>query len=69
MKIKAAVLREPKKPYTIEELELAPPQAGEVLIRYASQDTVILTFTSSSARFPLPYPLWQVMSARVSWRM
>jgi S-(hydroxymethyl)glutathione dehydrogenase/alcohol dehydrogenase len=35
MKIKAAVLREPNKPYTIEELELAPPQAGEVLIRYA----------------------------------
>jgi Zn-dependent alcohol dehydrogenase len=35
MKIKAAVLREPKKPYTIEELELEPPRQGEVLIRYA----------------------------------
>jgi len=28
MKIKAAVLREPKKPYTIEELELEPPRQG-----------------------------------------
>jgi len=35
MKIKAAVLREPKKPYTIEELELEPPRQGEVLIKYA----------------------------------
>ena len=35
MKIKAAVLREMKKPYTIEELELAPPKQGEALVRYA----------------------------------
>ena len=35
MKIKAAVLREPKKPYTIEELELEPPRQGEALVRYA----------------------------------
>lgn len=35
MKIKAAVLREPKKPYAIEELELEPPKQGEVLIKYA----------------------------------
>lgn len=35
MKIKAAVLREANKPYTIEELELEPPRQGEVLVRYA----------------------------------
>jgi S-(hydroxymethyl)glutathione dehydrogenase/alcohol dehydrogenase len=34
MKVKAAVLREQKKPYTIEELELEPPKAGEVLVKY-----------------------------------
>ncbi len=34
MKIKAAVLREVNKPYTIEELELAQPKEKEVLIRY-----------------------------------
>lgn len=34
MKIKGAVLREPKKPYSIEELELEPPREKEVLIKY-----------------------------------
>ncbi|MFZ0451614.1 MAG: alcohol dehydrogenase catalytic domain-containing protein [Desulfatiglandaceae bacterium] len=35
MKIKSAVLRETNKPMTIEELELAPPQEGEVLVKTA----------------------------------
>ena len=34
MKIKGVVLREANKPYTIEEMELEPPKAHEVLIRY-----------------------------------
>jgi Zn-dependent alcohol dehydrogenase len=34
MKIKAAVLREVNKPYSIEELELDPPKEKEVLVRY-----------------------------------
>lgn len=34
MKIRGAVLREAKKPYTIEEMELEPPKEKEVLIRY-----------------------------------
>ena len=34
MKVKAAVLRAPKEPYTIEELELEPPKAHEVLVKY-----------------------------------
>ena len=34
MKIKGAVLREVNKPYSIEELELDAPKAGEVLVRY-----------------------------------
>ncbi len=34
MKIKAAVLREFKKPLSIEELELDPPKEKEVLIKY-----------------------------------
>ena len=33
MKIKAAVLREINKPYTIEELELDDPHAGEALVK------------------------------------
>ena len=35
MKIKSAVLREPNKPLTIEELELAPPKEKEVLVKSA----------------------------------
>lgn len=35
MKIKSAVLREPNKPLTIEELELAPPKENEVLVKSA----------------------------------
>ena len=35
MKTRAAVLREPHKPMTIEELELDPPKEGEVLIKMA----------------------------------
>jgi Zn-dependent alcohol dehydrogenase len=34
MKIKAAVLSEVNKPYSIEELELEPPKQKEVLVRY-----------------------------------
>lgn len=33
MKIKAAVLREPNKPLTIEDLDLAPPKEKEVLVK------------------------------------
>ena len=35
MKIKGAVLREVNKPYSIEEMELDAPKAGEVLVKYA----------------------------------
>ena len=34
MKIKGAVLRQPNKPYSIEELELDPPKEKEALVRY-----------------------------------
>jgi Zn-dependent alcohol dehydrogenase len=35
MKIKGAVIRAPKQPYSIEELELAPPKEKEALVRYS----------------------------------
>ena len=34
MRIRGAVLREVKKPYSIEDLELAPPREKEALVRY-----------------------------------
>ena len=36
MKIKAAVLHEVNQPFSIETLDLAPPQKGEVLVRVAA---------------------------------
>ncbi len=36
MRIRAAVLHEPRRPLTIEEVELAPPKEKEVLVRVAA---------------------------------
>ena len=36
MKIRAAVLRHPSEPVAVEEVELDPPKAGEVLVRVAA---------------------------------
>ncbi len=36
MRMRAAVLREPGRPVEIEDVELAPPKAGEVLVRVAA---------------------------------
>ena len=35
MKITAAVVREKEQPFSIEELELEEPRAGEILVRVA----------------------------------
>ena len=40
MKIKGAVLREPNKPYTIEDLELDPPKENEVRIEELAVDGI-----------------------------
>jgi S-(hydroxymethyl)glutathione dehydrogenase/alcohol dehydrogenase len=36
MRIRAAVLHEPRRPLVVEEVELAPPRADEVLVRVAA---------------------------------
>ena len=36
MRVRAAVLHEPRRPVSVEEVELAPPKAGEVLVRVAA---------------------------------
>src|ERR671922_2602438 len=36
MKIQAAVLYEPNRPFSVEALDLAPPRAGEVLVKVAA---------------------------------
>jgi len=56
MKIKAAVLREYKKPITIEEIELAPPKEKEVLVKtaYTGFCHSDYSFIVGAFRFPVP---------------
>ena len=58
MKINAAVTREIKTPYIIEEVELAPPKAGEVLVKIAASgmchtDEMILNGEMRSPFLPI----------------
>jgi S-(hydroxymethyl)glutathione dehydrogenase / alcohol dehydrogenase len=56
MKMKAAVLREYKKPVTIEEVELAPPKEQEVLVKtaYTGFCHSDLSFMDGDVPFPVP---------------
>ena len=59
MKMKAAVLREYQKPPLIEDIELAPPQENEVLIKtaYTGFCHSDLSFMDGIIKFPLPLVL------------
>ncbi len=57
MKIKAAVLREPNKPYTIEELELDPPKEKEVLVRYKYTGYCRSDYHLLKGEIPIQLPL------------
>jgi S-(hydroxymethyl)glutathione dehydrogenase/alcohol dehydrogenase len=57
MKVRAAVAVEPGKPLVIEELELAPPQEGEVLVELRATgvchtDAYTLSGRDSEGKFP-----------------
>ena len=56
MKIKAAVVREYNKPVAVEEIDLAPPKANEVLVRtaYTGFCHSDLTMLGGSGNMPLP---------------
>jgi S-(hydroxymethyl)glutathione dehydrogenase/alcohol dehydrogenase len=58
MRIRAAVLREPGSPVRIEEVELDPPRAGEVLARVAAagvchSDVLLADGALGDARWPI----------------
>ena len=58
MKIKAAVVHKPNAPYLIEEVELAPPKAGEVLVKVIASgichtDQAMVENALNSATFPI----------------
>jgi S-(hydroxymethyl)glutathione dehydrogenase/alcohol dehydrogenase len=59
MKIKAAILREYKKPVSIEEIELAPPKEHEVLVKtaYTGYCHSDYSFIIGALKFPIPLVL------------
>ncbi len=57
MKIKAAVLREFNVPWSIEELELADPKAGEVLIRNVATGFCHSDLHVQLGEIPVPLPI------------
>jgi NDMA-dependent alcohol dehydrogenase len=57
MRIKAAVLREARKPLTVEEIELDPPQAGEALIKLTATGVCHSDVHVYTADLPVPGPI------------
>jgi S-(hydroxymethyl)glutathione dehydrogenase/alcohol dehydrogenase len=57
MKMKAAVLREYNRPLSVEEVELAPPKAQEVLVRTAYTGFCHSDFTMMGGSGKMPLPL------------
>jgi len=57
MKTKAAVLREFKKPLSIEELELAEPKANEVLVKYVATGFCHSDLHVMLEEIPVPLPM------------
>jgi len=55
--MKAAVLREFKKPLRIEELEVPEPQSGEVLVKLAACGVCHSDYAAMTGQFPLPLPI------------
>jgi aryl-alcohol dehydrogenase len=56
MKIKAAVVREAKGPFVIEEVEIEEPRANEVLVRIASTGLCHTDLVARMGFLPMPIP-------------
>jgi Zn-dependent alcohol dehydrogenase len=57
MYTRAALFEEPRRPFRIEQLELAPPQAGEVLIRVAAAGVCHSDWHLMTGATPHPVPV------------
>ena len=56
MKIQAAVVREAGKPFQIEEVDLAPPKAGEILIKVVASGVCHTDEVAQHQIIPVPLP-------------
>jgi len=69
IKTRAAVAWGPNQPLTIEEVDLMPPQKGEVLVRIVASGVCHTEPTPCPARIPKACsPAFWGMKAPVSWR-
>jgi len=57
MRTRAAVLWEPGKPLSIEELDLVPPRDGEVLVRYVASGVCHSDLHHIQGKVPWPTPV------------
>ena len=57
MRIAAAVLERPGGPLTVRELELAPPQSGEVLVRLLASGICHSDLSLMEGKWPAPLPM------------
>jgi NDMA-dependent alcohol dehydrogenase len=57
MKIRAAVLNEPKQPFVVEEIDLDPPRAGEVLVKLAACGVCHSDWHVASGDTKHPFPV------------
>jgi aryl-alcohol dehydrogenase len=56
MKITAAVVREKERPFSVEELEIEEPRAGEVLVRVAGTGVCHTDLIVRDQWYPVPLP-------------
>lgn len=56
MKIKAAVCYEPGQPYKIEEVDIAPPKKGELLVKMAASGVCHTDEVAQHQIIPVPLP-------------
>jgi len=57
MKMKAAVLYQPKSPLVVEEVELDGPREGELLVKMAAASLCHTDLGAIDADFPVPLPI------------
>lgn len=56
MKVKAAVVREKGRPFIIEEIDIAPPEDGEVLIKNMASGICHTDLAAQNQEMPVPLP-------------
>ena len=57
MRAKAVISREVNKPVVVEEIEVAPPRAGEVMVKLSACGVCHSDLSATNGTIPFPPPL------------